>query len=221
MPGKQYHPLRTSGENSEYERFRAAAKDGGPLDELIGLTLLDTGIRNSAMGHMRKGWINLHGDRPEIMVPLAEKCTIGSGPGQGDTSAVTRGEPCHMCRNRPDSDWHPKEGDWHPKTKNARRVIPIRNEDTKRILRSYFDLNDTVGSSDTIISHTANIAERAGIERRITPHDLRNTFGTQLANKGFGPHKIKDSMGHASIKQAQDYIKLSANDLHNEFDDKW
>lgn len=222
MPGKQYHPLETSGSGSQYDRFREAAKQGDILDELVGLTLVDTGIRVSAMAHMQESWVKTDG-KPDLHIPIGETCSLGVGQtgGGGDTSFKTRGEPCHRCQNRPDKDWAPDWADWHPKSKNGQRTIPIRNDDTLQVLESYFQVHDTVVGQDSIRRRVENIAERAGIERAVSPHDLRDTFGTRLALLGFTPYEIRDLMGHSTLQQALDYVKLSGAQVHDAFDQKW
>lgn len=224
MPGKTYHPLDTAGQHSEVDRFREAAKEGDPTDELIGLTLIDTGIRNSAMAHMRGGWLRLHGSNPQLVVPRTEECTLGTGEGKGgDTTNAT--EPCYQCRKRPAKDWLTEEekvADWHPKSEaGANRVIPIRDDDTLQILRNYFSVHETVCGVHTVKDRVRDIGERAGLDRDVTPHDLRDTYGTRLAVKGFSPYDIRDFMGHETLEQALDYIKLSGAQAHEAYDDKW
>lgn len=221
MPGRTYHPLETAGDDNEYTQFRQAAKDGDILDEVIGLTLLDTGIRCSTMAHMQESWLRLNDDQPELFVPLGEECRLGTGDGKGgDTTPDNRGQPCYQCRTRPDKQWAP-DTDWHPKTRSARRTIPLRNDDTIQALDAYFTLEDTVAGVNTVINRVKWTAERAELSRTVTPHDLRDTFGTRLAKMEFGVHHIKDLMGHAGIDQAVEYVKLTGTDIQEQFDEKW
>lgn len=224
MPGSTYHPLDTAGAYSEVDRFRDAAKDGDPTDELIGLVLIDTGIRNSAMAHMRRSWVRTNRANPEIVVPRTEECRLGKGEGKGGDTRNTS-EPCYQCRNRPVKDWlseTEKDADWHPKSEaGAQRTIPIRDDDTLEILKNYFEVYDQVQGVHTVKDRVKAIAERAGFERSVTPHDLRDTYGTRLAVKGFSPYDIRDFMGHSDIQQALDYIRLSGAQAHETYDDKW
>lgn len=225
MPGSGYQPLNTSGQNSEAYQFRVAAKEGDILDELIGLTLLDTGFRAAEMAHMRKTWLKLRTDNPRVIVPYGEKCELGVGD-RGNDGGVSqerfRGKPCSQCRNRADKSWAPDDADFTPKSENgANRSVPIEQDDTKRILRDYFKLNDTVVTAQTVTERVKRIGERADFDRTVTAHDIRDTFGTKLAKDGFGVHQIKNLLGHSGIEQAIDYIQLSGADLSDEFDDKW
>lgn len=224
MPGKTFKPLDTVGDPSEVDRFREAAKEGDPLDELVGLVLIDTGIRCSAMSHMTGDWLRLHGSRPEIVVPRTENCSLGTGEGKGgDTTDAS--QVCYQCRHRATKDWlteAEKNADWHPKSEaGGNRKIPVRDTDTVQILRNYFSVHDRVKGPHTVKARVRGIGECAGLDRDVTPHDLRDTYGTRLALKGFSPYEIKDLMGHSDIKQGLDYIKLSGAQAHESYDDKW
>lgn len=220
MPGKTYHPLETVGQPSELDRFRRAAKEGGPLEELVGLTLVDTGLRNGEVAHMQESWLDLESDQPEINIPLGEVCTLGKGEGKGGDTTQT-GEPCYYCRRRPEKEWAPDWADFTPKSENGQRPVPIRDEDTLQALQNYFTVYDQVCSINTVTERVKDIAARADLDREVTPHDLRDTYGTRLAMKGFGPHEIKDLMGHANLKQALDYVKLSGQQVHSRYDELW
>ncbi|UPV75630.1 tyrosine-type recombinase/integrase [Halorussus limi] len=232
MPGMTYNPLGLSGDRdktgtfrpapkSQYIRFREAAKDGDVLDELIGLTLTSTGIRAAAMAHMTPSWwCNGPNERPHVEIPYGEVCTLGSGNGSGGDTNPT-GVPCFHCRNRAEKYWAPAGADFTPKSEAGVRPIPVRDDDTIHILNSYFDLYENVAAQGTITNRVKSIAERAGFERRVVAHDLRDTYGTLLAKKDFGPHKIKALMGHANLEEAIKYIKFAGEDVQDEYDDKW
>lgn len=221
MPGKSYHPLELHGENSEADRFREAARDGDALDELIGLTLLDTGIRTGEMVHMNPDWRVAGDDNFGIRIPLGDDCRVGAGPAEDGPNTHQKGKVCQKCKDQPEKRWAPDDADWRPKTKAAHRFIPIKEKDTRQVVQAYFDLNNKVVSHQTVLKRVRKIAERAGIPRRIRPYDLRNTYGTQLADKGFNAHEIKNLMGHASLEPATHYVKLSSKSMQNSFDEKW
>lgn len=222
MPGQTFHPLELYGEKSEAERFREAAREQEPIDELIGLTLLDTGVRTSEMVHMNPDWL-VEGKNKDlgIRVPLGDKCRVGAGPDEEGPNTHKKGKPCFQCKNQPSKSWAPADADWRPKTRAAQRYIPIKEEDTRQVLSAYFNLNESVASHQTVLKRVKKIADKAKISRGITPYDLRNTFGTKLADKGFSAHEIKNLMGHATVEPATHYVKLSSRSMHNTFDKKW
>lgn len=221
MPGSTYHPLELHGDDPQIDRFREAAKDGDVLDEVIGLTLADTGIRAGEMTHKNPDWMTMNEDTFGIRIPLGAPCRVGAGPDNGQLNTHKKGQPCQHCRTMPDKWWAPDDADWRPKTKAAHRFIPIREEDTKSALKAYYSLNDRVASHQTVLKRVKNIADRAGIERNVTPTDLRNTYGTLLADRNFTAHEIKNLMGHATVEPATHYVKLSSRSMENTFDEKW
>ena len=61
--------------------------------------------------------------------------------------------------------------------------------------------------------------KRAGIDKSISWHCARHTFGTNLAMQGSSPFIIKDLMGHSSLKYTERYVRAveeqKANALNN------
>jgi len=52
------------------------------------------------------------------------------------------------------------------------------------------------------------VSKEAGI-KEFTPHRLRHTFGTMIAEAGFDAFTIKELLGHSSIKTSSKYVKVS------------
>jgi site-specific recombinase XerD len=65
------------------------------------------------------------------------------------------------------------------------------------------------------------IAERANIERKVTAHDLRDTFATTLVRKEFMPSVIKGIMGHNDTERLNDYFDFVGKHQQQAFLDKW
>ena len=48
----------------------------------------------------------------------------------------------------------------------------------------------------------------AGIEKRVTCHSLRHTFGTYKAEQGTSPFRLKEWLGHESLATTQIYVHM-------------
>ncbi len=47
---------------------------------------------------------------------------------------------------------------------------------------------------------------RAGLDRAVTPHQLRHAFGSNVADAGGAADEIQDLMGHRSLSSTQVYL---------------
>jgi integrase/recombinase XerD len=168
---------------------------GDATDKVIIRTLAFTGMRASELAHMSKEWIDWQENI--IKIPRRQECDCGE------------------CQRE-------REGTWEPKTQNGVRGIPLRDRDTRRLLHSYFDLNDSIGISRIAIWHRVKeVAKQTDITKKITPHVLRHTYGTLLAEQDFTAAEITSAMGHKSIEASERYIQYSDRRLQDAFDRKW
>jgi len=53
-------------------------------------------------------------------------------------------------------------------------------------------------------------AVRAGVERRVTPHQFRHTYACELVNEGVSIAAIQEALGHASIVMTATYLRRIA-----------
>ena len=63
-------------------------------------------------------------------------------------------------------------------------------------------------------------SRQAGIMRRVTPHDIRHYFATDLLQNGADIRSVQMLLGHASINTTQVYTKLSdkyLREIHDKF----
>lgn len=230
--GEEFWPLAVEQRDAFHE---AAKNSDNPLEELVGLTLLHTGLRNGEFCHMRENWLETDDEGElRVVVPYEEVCTGGVGPtGENNASGENlhdRGEPCFRCRDST-SDWvanKKKEGyrdeKWHPKTEaSGGRAIPVEtlDEDTTDILRWWFRQNTAIPLLHSAVNDKiASITERAGIEREVTAHDLRDTFATDLARQGVDRVFTRDLMGHAETASTDPYYKFTGSDIKSELHEK-
>ena len=58
-----------------------------------------------------------------------------------------------------------------------------------------------------------NLAERAGIKRKISPHTLRHSFATHLLEGGANLRSIQEMLGHESVTTTEIYVHLDRRQL--------
>lgn len=61
-------------------------------------------------------------------------------------------------------------------------------------------------------------AEKAGIEKTVTPHTLRHTFATTILRKGARVEDVQQMLGHANIRTTSIYLHFTNEYLSNRYD---
>lgn len=75
----------------------------------------------------------------------------------------------------------------------------------------------TRASAETIQLVIRNAAERAGIEKKVTPHTLRHSFATNYISNNGNIRHLADMLGHASLNTTAHYTHIVNNDLRREY----
>jgi site-specific recombinase XerD len=106
------------------------------------------------------------------------------------------------------------------------RHIPLNNE-AKNVLDVWLK-NRPAGESNAIFVANGkkkkmttrnvqyiiqNLAKEAGIQKNITPHKLRHTFGTNLLLKGANLVNIQALLGHVNLNTTQIYLHTNKESL--------
>ncbi|MCR4334978.1 MAG: tyrosine-type recombinase/integrase [archaeon] len=68
-------------------------------------------------------------------------------------------------------------------------------------------------SPDTVQRIVKEAAEKAGIEKTVTPHVLRHSFATHLLEAGENIRKIQELLGHSNLNTTQIYTHVSTEQL--------
>ncbi len=68
-------------------------------------------------------------------------------------------------------------------------------------------------TSDTIERMVKKYAEKAGIQKKVTPHALRHSFATHLLESGENIRKIQELLGHSNLSTTQIYTSVSTEEL--------
>ncbi len=66
-----------------------------------------------------------------------------------------------------------------------------------------------------------NLARKAGVNRRVTPHLLRHTFATLSLAAGLDVREIQELLGHSNLNTTQVYAHVSRERLRRDYERVW
>jgi integrase/recombinase XerD len=96
------------------------------------------------------------------------------------------------------------------------RIVPIPKELLNE-LKDYVNKINTENifplSSRQVERIIKNIARKAGINKKVTPHVLRHSLATTLLSKGVDIRYIQEILGHSSLNITQIYTHVVPNQL--------
>jgi integrase/recombinase XerD len=116
----------------------------------------------------------------------------------------------------------PEQDSWTPKTSHAARTIPVRDPDALRVVREFFKRRERVDvTRKAVYDRVTRVAAETDLKKKVTPHVLRHTYGTLIAAKGATPQYIRQTMGHADLSSANDYLQYTGQQLGEEADEVW
>jgi integrase/recombinase XerD len=106
--------------------------------------------------------------------------------------------------------------------KNQKPRVVHMTQRVKTLLEHYFALNDSVDLCIRQIQRiVARVANRARINKSVTPHILRHTFATLALQRNVSIAAVQKALGHTSIKTTEIYLNFTDEHTLNEFRDKF
>ncbi len=66
---------------------------------------------------------------------------------------------------------------------------------------------------EEVLQSVLKAAQRAGIEKRVTPHALRRACATEMIRRSANPWHVKELLGHEDFRSLDVYAKLTILDL--------
>jgi len=112
-----------------------------------------------------------------------------------------------------------KGGPYCKKTK--RRIFPMTDR-VRRLVEYHFAENNDIRISKRTIERTVkNVADKAGIVKKVSPHVLRHIFSVNCIKKGISTRALQSLLGHDRLATTEIYLNLSPEDAIREFLNKW
>lgn len=102
-----------------------------------------------------------------------------------------------------------------------RRVIPM-SKTTRFYLEEYFKNHEKIKwGARWIQKIVKNVAERADIIKKVSPHVLRHTFAVCYLHKGGNVRALQGILGHSHIQTTDHYLNYSGTRVIDDFKRVW
>lgn len=103
------------------------------------------------------------------------------------------------------------------KGKKKQRVVYMK-EEVRTLLRNHFALNETMGLSlSTVYRTVKQVANKAGIDKPVSPHVLRHTFAMDSLQQGITIRALQGVLGHADLRTTMLYLNMSGEEAIDEY----
>ena len=101
------------------------------------------------------------------------------------------------------------------------RVVPLQEERTRELLHAYFAINDKWFCGPRYMQRVVkDVANRAKIVRKVSPHVLRHTFASLALQDKVSLASVKKALGHARLETTAIYLNFTDEHMLEEFDPK-
>ena len=175
-------------------------------DKLIVRVLADTGLRLGELLALRPDDVRVEGGKHMLKIPGRERAGGGRGAwvgGKGDKERLVPISPSLARRLRRFADRS------RPEATSDRLFLTLRRG------RASGQLDGLTESA--VEQMIRNLAETAGIKKRVYPHLLRHSFATEYLRRGGNPILLQQILGHGSLTMiTQTYQHLTVVDAHDE-----
>ena len=106
-------------------------------------------------------------------------------------------------------------------TKSKARVVPMSPR-VRTIFEPYFALNDSFPVGIRRVQKIVKeLAYRARITSKVSPHVLRHTFATTFLQKCGSLAALKKILGHDRLTTTEIYLNLTDHRIVEEYEAKW
>jgi len=165
--------------------------------------LLFTGLRRGELVHLTRDWIQ----RGKIQVPSQTACDCW------ECKKIIYRKVKKKKSKKTVKVLRKPAGLWMPKTNAGARSIPL-NELSKKLFDWYFRehhaIRELVPCTKSVYYTIKQIESRIKdqLTHELIPHGLRGVYASRLAEQGISTFKLKEIMGWAHSKVADEYIAL-------------